>query len=272
MSTTISASHVKELRDADRRGDDGLQARARGDGRRPRGRAHAPAREGHGPGGEARRPRDDRGHGRLRIDGDDAARWSPSAARRSRSRTTRSSSASRRACSRPCTRDGPEAPSSRSRRSASSSSRSSARTSSSSAPSASRPARARSSPPTSTRRRTRSASLVKLAGRQPGARAPAGDAHRVRARRSTLTARRGARRQRSSAEREIYSNSAELEGKPEQAKEKIVEGMLAEVVLRASRRLAHRADVDPRLGEDGAARRSGGGARVVAFAACSVAE
>ena len=45
----------------DRRGDDGLQARAAGDRRRHRRRAHAPAREGHGGGGQARRPRDDRG-------------------------------------------------------------------------------------------------------------------------------------------------------------------------------------------------------------------
>ena len=46
--TSISAALVKELRDATGARDDGLQARAGGDRRRPRGRAHAPAREGHG--------------------------------------------------------------------------------------------------------------------------------------------------------------------------------------------------------------------------------
>ena len=49
----------------DRRGDDGLQARARGDGRRPRRRSHAAAREGHGRRCQALGPRDDRGQGRL---------------------------------------------------------------------------------------------------------------------------------------------------------------------------------------------------------------
>ena len=89
----ISASLVKELRDAHRRGDDGLQARARGDERRPRRGGQAPAREGHRAGGEARRPRDDRGQGRASTSTTAvAARWSPSAARPSRSPTTRSSS------------------------------------------------------------------------------------------------------------------------------------------------------------------------------------
>src|SRR5207237_203222 len=50
---------------ADERADDGLQARAPGDERRPR-RGEAPAaREGHRERGEAREPRDDRGQGRL---------------------------------------------------------------------------------------------------------------------------------------------------------------------------------------------------------------
>ena len=57
----------------DRRGDDGLQARARGDERRSRGGGHAPAREGHGERGQARGPRDDRGQGRLSA-GDDGSR------------------------------------------------------------------------------------------------------------------------------------------------------------------------------------------------------
>ena len=53
------------------------------------------------------------------------------------------------------------------------------------------------------------------------------------------------------AERQVYLNSDELQGKPEQAKEKIVEGMLAEAFLRgpAGRRAA-RAAVDPRRRED----------------------
>ena len=51
----------------DRRGDDGLQARPRGDGRRPRRRGHAAPREGHGERRQARRPRDHRGQGRLPI-------------------------------------------------------------------------------------------------------------------------------------------------------------------------------------------------------------
>ena len=54
------------------------------------------------------------------------------------------------------------------------------------------------------------------------------------------------------AEKQVYLNSDELEGKPEQAKEKIVEGMLAKRFFAAAAgRRAHRAAVDPRLGEDG---------------------
>ena len=57
----LSAALVKELRDAHRRGDDGLQARAAGDRRRPRRRADAPARarDGARPASApaARRPR-----------------------------------------------------------------------------------------------------------------------------------------------------------------------------------------------------------------------
>ena len=48
----------------DERRDDGVQARAPGDGRRLRRRSQAPAREGDGLGRQARRPRDDRGQGR----------------------------------------------------------------------------------------------------------------------------------------------------------------------------------------------------------------
>ena len=59
------------------------------------------------------------------------------------------------------------------------------------------------------------------------------------------------------AERQVYLNSDELEGKPEQAKEKIVEGMLAKRFFAAQPGgVARRPAVDPRLGEDG-----GSGAR-----------
>ena len=86
----------------DRRGDDGLQARARGDGRRPRGGSHATAREGHRPGSQALGPRHHRRQGRLLESRRRASLpWSPSAARRSRSRTTRSSSSSHSGCSAP---------------------------------------------------------------------------------------------------------------------------------------------------------------------------
>ena len=51
----------------DRRGDDGLQARLAGDGRRPRRREAAPARVGHGRRPEARGPRDDRGRRARRV-------------------------------------------------------------------------------------------------------------------------------------------------------------------------------------------------------------
>ena len=86
----------------DRRGDDGLQARARGDGRRPRRGAEAAAREGHRQGRQARRAaRRPRARSSSRSRERDAARWSRSAARPSRSRTTRSSSSSPSAFSRP---------------------------------------------------------------------------------------------------------------------------------------------------------------------------
>ena len=54
------------------------------------------------------------------------------------------------------------------------------------------------------------------------------------------------------AERQVYLNSDELEGKPEQAQEKIVEGMLAKRFFAAQPGgVLDRAAVDPRLGEDG---------------------
>ena len=80
----MSTDDLREPRQAaprpDRRGDDGLQARPAGDGRRPRG-GHAPAaRARHGVRRQARRPRDDRGprrlpdRGRPRHDGRDRLR------------------------------------------------------------------------------------------------------------------------------------------------------------------------------------------------------
>ena len=77
----------------DERGDDGLQARAAGDGRRLRRGRQAAAREGHGVGREARRPRDERRQGRRDGARRASARSPRSAARRSLSRTTTSSSA-----------------------------------------------------------------------------------------------------------------------------------------------------------------------------------
>ena len=77
----------------DERGDDGLQARAPGDGRRLRRGRQAAAREGHGVGREARRSRDERGQGRRDGARRASARSSRSAARPSRSRTTTTSSA-----------------------------------------------------------------------------------------------------------------------------------------------------------------------------------
>ena len=62
--------------------------------------------------------------------------------------------------------------------------------------------------------------------RRRGARPPAGDAHLVRRSASGRPART-CRPRCVAAEKQVYLNSDELEGKPEQAKEKIVEGMLA---------------------------------------------
>ena len=62
------------------------------------------------------------------------------------------------------------------------------------------------------------------------------------------------------AEREIYLNSDEVQSKPEAAREKIVDGMLAQALLRGvSRRRPRRPGVDPRRLEDG--RRGARGCR-----------
>ena len=63
--STITASLVKELRDATGAGMMACKQALAGDRRRPRGRPDAAARAGHGLGRQARRPRDDRGSRRL---------------------------------------------------------------------------------------------------------------------------------------------------------------------------------------------------------------
>ena len=153
----ISAGLVKELRERDRRRDDGLQARARGDraatSRRPQATCarRASRRRRSAPGRETTEGKvaielgdDARGDGRRRLrDRAGLEQRGVPHLRRSASSTRSRSTARRRPTS--------------SRTSASSCRRSSARTSSCATPSASRPRRARSSPATSTRRRTRSA-------------------------------------------------------------------------------------------------------------------
>ena len=87
MSQTIPASLVKELRDQTGAGmmDASARSRRRTATSRP---PAAAARAGHGLRRQARRPRDDRGPRRLPDRETAAARWSPSAARRSPSRKT----------------------------------------------------------------------------------------------------------------------------------------------------------------------------------------
>ena len=99
--TEISAAMVKELRDATSAGMMDCKRALAGDRRRLRRGRQAAAREGHGVGGEARRPRDERRQGRRDGSRQTSARSPRSAARPSRCRTTTTSSATRRACSRP---------------------------------------------------------------------------------------------------------------------------------------------------------------------------
>jgi elongation factor Ts len=75
------------------------------------------------------------------------------------------------------------------------------------------------------------------------------------------------------AEKQVYLNSDELEGKPEQAKEKIVEGMLAKRFFAAQPGgvLTEQPWIHESSKTVGAAL-SEGGARVVAFRRLSVAE
>ena len=88
----------------DGRGNDGLQARARGDERRPRRCPHAPARARHGIGRQARGTRDDGRASSATSSMAASARSSASAARRSPCRRATSSRSSRSRCFAPSTR------------------------------------------------------------------------------------------------------------------------------------------------------------------------
>ena len=99
----------------------------------------------------------------------------------------------------------------------------SARTSSSAAPRASRPATARRSPPTSIRRRTRSASSSRPKARPRSARRLAMHIAFAAPRFAT---RDDVPEDEIAKEREIYEKLPEVESKPEEARPKIVEGML----------------------------------------------
>ena len=126
------------------------------------------------------------------------------------------------ACSTRSTRTAPTR-SSRSRTSARSSSARSARTSSSAALPASRVETARRSPPTSIRRRTRSASSSRPKARPEAARRLAMHIAFAAPRFAT---RDEVPEDEIAKEREIYEKLPEVESKPEQARPKIVEGML----------------------------------------------
>ena len=76
------------------------------------------------------------------------------------------------------------------------------------------------------------------------------------------------------AERPVYLNSDELAGKPEQAKEKIVEGLLAKRLFAAQPggALAEQPWIHDSAQTVGKAQLADAGARVVAFKRLSVAE
>src|SRR4029450_3838667 len=75
------------------------------------------------------------------------------------------------------------------------------------------------------------------------------------------------------AERQIYLNSEELEGKPEQAKEKIVEGMLAKrFFAKAPGGVLLDQDWSPEPSKSVGQVLTEAGARVVAFKRVSVGE
>ena len=265
--TAISAALVKELRDRTGAGMMDCKRALAGDGRRPRGRAEAAARAGHRRRAEARRPRDQRGQGRLH----DRRRRSEGHDRRRRLRD-RAGVEQRRV-------PGVRREGARSRR------------------------RGRDATPSSSSRTSASSSSAKLGeniadhrrdalrGRSTAAgsrvRAPAGEqAGRARRRCEVATPELGRQlamqvaaagprwvsredvpEEVVAAEREIYANSDEVKSKPEQAREKIVEGMLEQALLR--RPGAHRPALDPRHVEDGrpgAVRGGRRGARVRRFA------
>ena len=145
---------------------------------------------------------------------------------------------------------------------------SSARTSPSPARLASRPSRADASARTSTRRRTSSASSCSCAA------ATTSSARNLAMHISWSDPRWIGREDVPddlvAAEREIYLNSDEVQSKPEQAREKIVDGMLEQALLRRAGRRARRPAVDPRRladGRQGARRRGSRGARVRALLA-----
>ena len=136
--------------------------------------------------------------------------------------------------------------------------RSSARTSSSPARPASRPSTARRlaayvHPPAN-----KLGVLVQLRGGDADLGRQARDAHRRRRARSGSAARTCPRTT-VAAEREIFANSDEVQSKPEQAREKIVEGMLEQAVLRRER--PRRPGVDPRRRQDASAQALAGGRR-----------
>ena len=230
-----------------RRGDDGVQARAAGDRRRHRRRGHPAAGEGHGvrPGSApiAPRPRARRRDRRRRR----RHRSSASAARPSPSRRTTSSGRSPSACCAPCTTDGPDA----------------AAALRAGAARADRQARREHR-----RRRSRTrfeggtlAAYVHPPANKIGVLVQLDGGDEALARQLAMHISFGAPEWASrddvpaetlAAERQIYLNSDEVQSKPEAAREKIVDGMLAKRFFAATPGgVLARPGLDPRLVEDG---------------------
>ena len=234
MSRRSPPSLVKELRDRTGAGMmDCKRALEETGGDLEAARSAAP-RAGHGAGRQARRPRDDRGRGRLASIDDDArhdrrGRLRDRAGLEERGVPGVRAEGARRAS----TTTAPDAARRARGASASSWSPSSARTSSSRGAARSRRGDgemlgAYVHPPAN-----KIGVLVKLARRRRRARAQARDAHRVRRaewRRRATSARPTSSRPSARSTRTPTS----VQAKPEQAREKIVEGMLDEAVLRAS--------------------------------------
>ena len=222
--TEISAALVKELRDATGAGMMDCKRALAGDGRRLRRGRQAPAREGHGLGREARRPRDERGQGRL------PARATTSARDRRRRLRDRAGLEQRRVprvrarrCSRPSssTAARPRRARGRAGRADGEARREHRRRRREAHRGGGRRA---CSPPTSTRRRTRSACSCTKGGGSDDARAQPRAAHR----RSRADVRRATRCPRSRRRRSARSSRTRTrsQSKPENVREKIVEGML----------------------------------------------